>query len=220
MHFGRFVLAALFVAATSAAHAELFDFESTASTSTAAGHPGAFTSLVQLSGSLSVTFTRQGGGAFDVIDSTGFAAFSQFFPASFGVHSLDPFTDPGTASAFIANFSAPITSASLSFGDFGGDDDTMTLNAYSGLNGTGTLLASSVDAYGVQSFPLFDTISAKADGIRSLVFIGGSAGFPNSLYYDNLSVSTPEPGSLALFLGMGITATGLLRRRKKASNPA
>jgi len=220
MHFGRFVVVALFVAATSAAHAELFDFEATASTSTASGHPGAFTSLVELSGSLSATFTRQGGGAFDVVDSTGFPAFGQFFPASFGVHSLDPFADPGTPSAFIVNFSAPITSASLSFGDFGGDNDTMTLNAYSGLNGTGALLASSADAYGVQSFPLFDTISAKADGIQSLVFIGGSASFPNSLYYDNLSVSTPEPGSLALLLGIGVAATGLRWRRKKAPKPA
>ncbi len=54
---------------------------------------------------------------------------------------VDPFFDT-SASAFVANFSSSLSGFSFEFGDFDQDRDTLTLSAYSGLNGTGTLLGT------------------------------------------------------------------------------
>jgi hypothetical protein len=195
------------------AEAAVFNFEGDAATSSQSSHPGALTSLVQADSGLTITITRP-SSTFDIVN-TNFVNVS--FPPSFGTRSLDPFSADTSNTPFFVNLSAPATSVSIDYGDFGADSDTFLLQAFSGPNGTGTLLASATDVYGLLSFPIFHTVSLSAAGISSLEFIGGSPGFPNSVYYDNLVISTaavPEPASLILF-GSALAGLGIIRRRRK-----
>ncbi len=209
------------LAAASTVQAQTFNFEgATATTTFGSGFPGSLTTLPQTSGGVTATFTRP-GSAFDIVDTTTAPAGS--FPATFGNHSLSPFNDSSSATPFVVNFSAPLSSVSLDYGDFGGDSDTFTLNAFSGLNGTGTLLGTGSDNYGNTSLPIFDTISVSASNILSITLIGGGTSFPNSVYYDNIRVTVapvPEPGSIALLTGLSLTGAAFLRRRKTASKAA
>lgn len=197
----------------------LFDFESTPATfiSPPAGlRPGALSALSLTEGGLTLSLYRENQGRFDIVENAGNQAGK---PASFGDRSLDPFFQETVATAFIGNFSEGIFGVSIDFGDYGGDADSFTLEAYSGLDGTGGLLDSISVNYGGNTFPTFMTASLGGPfPARSIRFIGGSAGsFPNSLFYDNITAVTqaPEPATLWL-LG---TAAGLVaarRRRRQA----
>ena len=168
-----------------------------------------------------MSLSRQGGSRFDIVDAT-----SATFPSSFATRALDPFFDT-SASAFVANFSASLSGFSLEFGDFDGDRDRLTLSAYSGLNGTGTLLGTVTvnwnGDFGAGDPAAIASLSGLS-GIQSVVFIGGSSRFfPNSVYYDNFTATlefngVPEGGSSLLFLGCGLAGivfTGriIFRRR-------
>jgi PEP-CTERM motif len=204
----------------------VYDFENQAATSNggSTGHPGSLTSLSLTTSGLTMTLTRQGGTTFDVVDTTtGFVA-PQNFPASFGNRSLDPFSSETSSSAFVANFFSAVSSFSLQYGDFGGDSDVGTIQAFSGLNGTGTMLASATDTYGAASLPsVIDTFGVTATGIESVVFIAGSTGFPNSVYYDNITVtpaSVPEPTSLLLSSIAGLLVLGWRRSKRLITHVA
>lgn len=222
-------IAALGLAAAHPVYAQIttFDFESATATSNVNSHPGALRTLIQTSDGLTATFTRQGNAQgtaiFDVVDTPSYSSAGVSFPASWGTRSLDPFSARGNF-AFIVDFSSAITSASIDYGDFGGtangDYDTFTMQAYSGLGGTGTLLTTSTDTYGGKILPTFDTVSVSAADIRSITFIGGSPGnLPNSVYYDNLSVTTPAPEpSQTAALGMGVLGlAGLAVKARRRS---
>jgi hypothetical protein len=214
----------VFLLATGNAQADIvFGFEDQTATSgfNPTSHPGSYTSLTETVSGLTLTLTRQGVttvGRFDIFDTT---TSPSSFPSVWGTRTLDPFFDTSNTS-FVANFSSPISSFKLSYGDFGGDSDTASIMAFSGPNGTGTLLASNTDVYGTQSLPdQFDTFGVTAQGIRSVVFIGGSPSFPNSVYYDNLTVTQspttiPEPASLTL-LGLGVAGLALRSWRRRAA---
>ena len=92
------------------------------------------------------------------------------------------------------------------------------VNIYSGLNGTGTLLASVSLSANAQSgcsddtgYCHFDLATVDFDGKARSVSFGGDA--PNVLY-DNISLApVPEPETY-LLLAAGLAAVGVARRRR------
>jgi hypothetical protein len=58
-------------------------------------------------------------------------------------------------------------------------------------------------------------LSVSAPVIRSIRFVGGSTGFPNSIYFDNLTVIVPAPGALAL-----LSLAALAPRRRRSQQAA
>ncbi len=146
-------------------------------------------------------------------------------PASFGSHSLTPYLNQ-TNSAFIGSFSTTLSGVSISFGDFNPlDNDTFTLQAFSGINGTGTLVGSTTVNYGFGSSLPGDVGVASLSGLsgfQSIRFIGGGVLAPNSVFYDNISVQpVPEPGEIATWSALGVTLTlGIVRGRRRGARKA
>lgn len=90
---------------------------------------------------------------------------------------------------------------------------------YSGLNATGTLLASAslFGNAGIActgpAFCRFDLTSVQFAGVAQSVSFGG--GTPNVLFDDITITAVPEPGTVAL-LAAGLGVLGLLARRRRA----
>ena len=105
-----------------------------------------------------------------------------------------------------------------------------SVSVYSGLDGTGTLLASLTlpvtgDGAGVAgcagtNFCPFFPIGVSFSGTAESVNFSGTA---NQIAFDNVTLgastpgsgSTPEPGAFSL-LGLGLASLGMYARRKKA----
>lgn len=224
---GRFApvaLAALVFAslAPRAASADLVTFDFEAQTPTwnhpLGSRPGALNALMLTEAGLTATVTREGNRRFDVVRNV-VAPADQLKASAFGLSSLDPFFD-FKAGAFLIDFSTPIAKASVEMGDYGGDTDTLLLQAYSGAGATGMLLASqSLLLAGGGDTYSFLTLSVASDApIASLRLIGGVKNFGNSVFYDNLQVeSIPEPASVvALTIGMLGMGASRLRGRGRA----
>lgn len=184
------------------AGAQTFDFESSV---------GGTTIVVTDSG-LTVTLYRADGGSI--------GAFGPIGPASWGMVTLLAY--PTTIPGIIADFSAPVSFASIQSGDYNADDDLIEMTAYAGLGATGAVLDTDSVVYpAVKDIGSGDsdvvTLSVSAAGIQSVLFTETNA-FPDSVYWDNLVVTAapvvPEPGTLALLAGLGLPALALLRRRK------
>ncbi len=194
-----YVMAALLVAASSAAQAVpiVFDFESTPT--------GSSTSLVLNNSGLTLTIARIGGAAVEVATRTS-------YPASWGDRALSPFLNVG-GGAFLLTFSQAISSLSVDVGDFApSDSDSFTVTA-----GGQTASASQLATTG---FPTFTTLSLAGLNTTAAFFSGGSAAFPQSVFWDNIRVNLvptriPEPATL-LLLGIGLLSLGLSRRRQRA----
>lgn len=211
----------VFLAALPAAAAVVtFDFEAQSPTFTsppAGSRPGALTSLGITSSGLTLTITRESGIHFDLVSNTGNQTGK---PAGWGTVSLDPFFAESSNTAFILNFSAPITSFSVEAGDYGGDADTLVVQAFSAADLGGSLVGSSSTPYS-SSFPTITSGSAGGGSILSVRLIGGSPDFQNSMFYDNITVNTvggagvPEPGSWLLVCG-SLGGLALMRLRRRA----
>jgi hypothetical protein len=204
---------------SAAANAALFDFESETATFTGGARTGALTSLSLTDAGLTINISRPSSG-FDIVDNT--VAGQTGKPPTWGARSLDPFFNSGGAS-FLINFSQALSSFAVEFGDFGGDSvDNLVLQAFSGANGTGTLLASSSTPYSALTFPGFATASVTASGINSITMIGGTPSFVHSVFYDNIvaavqpAVGVPEPTSgllIAVALAALVVAHTIRRQR-------
>jgi hypothetical protein len=206
--------ALVFTAVQAQAALITYDFESAATTS-----GGALVVLAEAEGGVTMTLTREGGVPFDIADISGFGA-----PASYGARSLDPFIAEDSATAFIADFSTLISSFTIDAGDFTPSDiDNLLIEAYSGPNATGALLSVFLSPPCCVIGGGFQGLTGGVAGanIASVRFIGGSNIFPNSMYYDNITINTieqavPEPASL-LLLGSGLVG-GVRRWRKRRSD--
>ena len=215
------LLAITVVASPAAADLLLFDFEEFTATSQRIPtqvHPGALTMLASTRAGVTAVITRTGGEAFDVVECT-----QPDFPVLWGGRAIDPWYEPDTFDWFVATFSAPLVYAELQMTDFGGDDDTAFMEVYEGPDGTGPLLATVDQYWGMASSPDFAALSYTAEPgqeFQSIKFRGygvrasDAKHFPNSMYVDNLGViAMPEPATAAL-LGLGVITLFFRRRRR------
>ena len=223
MQKGLVFLAVGLIASAASADIILFDFESEPVDGISNGNLTELTVLDAASG-LSVEISRSSGVGFDVLNGPAVPDTDNSYPASFGDQALSPFANFTESDFFVANFSSNVISVSIDAGDFAEDPDTITLQAFSGLNGTGTIVDTDVTSFtgnltlSGNGDPNNDpvTASVSGEGIQSITFVGfGGSDFPNSVFFDNLRVSTapiPEPGSATLLL---LSASSLIVRRKR-----
>lgn len=198
----------LVVAISSLSFGQIFDFESQAGTESPTG---ALTSLSMTDAGLTMVITRQGGTAFDIVENINSQSGK---PASWGRMSLTPFIN-ANGGAFILDFSTGIDFFTAEAGDYGADSDVISIEAWSGLGGTGTLIAIAAPTYGTAAFPTIATGGGLIGGTAlSIVLKGGSTDFADSLFWDNIqaTAAVPEPASFAI---LGIGALALLRRKRK-----
>lgn len=192
-------LAAAAVAAfafTGSASAALFDFEAEAD-----GDKGPV--LVQSDSGVTMTITRLGGESIEVASRSS-------YPGSWGMHALSPFLDH-FGGAFLLTFSTPISSIKVDVGDFApSDDDSFTLTAGSGMD--------SGSQSGSDGFPTFHTLMVDGVSTTTAVLSGGSASFPQSVFWDNIEVTpVPEPSTYAL-LAVGLAGVGFVARRRRPAD--
>jgi len=170
-----------------------FDFEDLAAT--ALPRSGALSILSLSKSGLKADITRP-SGRFDVIANVG----SQTKPSAYGLRSLDPFVQESAATPFVVNFTTPVRSVAVDMGDYGQDSpDTLTVRAYSGPNATGTLIGTATGSLPTLQGNPFNSrrlqVTSNSD-IKSLQMIGGTPSFPNSVFYDNLTVTAHPIASI------------------------
>ncbi len=157
-----------------------------------------------------------------VMDITGIPSGSLDCPCSTGEGPF-PLTRAlvyGDQVSLTVNFANAIAAIGMLTGDhydpFG--TDPITIQAFTGLNGTGTSLGS------VQSFPrnyqlgysYFMGLASTTNDIRSIVLTDGFSGTSDGVDLDNFQIAmvgVPEPATLGV-LAMGVVGMLGLRRRR------
>jgi hypothetical protein len=200
------LLAGIGFAAPAAADTIVYDFEDLAATGTS----GAYTSLSMTVSGVTLTLSRSSGAAFDITDVGG-------RPGGWGGRSLDPFSSLPPGDRWVATFSTEVTSLHLEFGDFGGDDDGPVASAV----WDGPDLRGNQGQGGSFAFPSFGSTNYAGTGLTlDYAEFGSGGSSPNSLYWDNIKVTTattaappvPEPATLVL---VGLGALEFARRRAR-----
>ena len=197
----------------SAATSVFFDLEDLA--------PAAGLSTLTLTDpAVTATITR-GGQAFDVVDLSAGSATSPIEMRSIVASGDVPAT--GVDAPFVVDFSTLVSSFGVDLGDFGDDDDSLVLTAYSGPGATGTVIATdTADLPNVGTAFQFVSLLVEGDGIGSVSFIGGSLG-DNSTAVDNIGIAVPDAGGAAVVplpagalaaIPTGLIALGVVRRRR------
>lgn len=214
----RTAIIGLVALAAGTACAGTITFESVAATA----NTGALTTLSLPDGDgVTATFTRLGPvSRFDV-----WTLFGNPRPASWGTRSLSPFfAQGGSSDMFLVNFTAPgriITGVRIEYGDYGGDTGNVRFQAFSGANGGGATLSNQTQFWNGDFFvgsPAGVFAAASATPILSLKFWGEQGSFNNSLYWDNLEITSipenviPLPHAAGMALA-GIGVLGVRRRR-------
>jgi hypothetical protein len=172
-----------FVRAGTTGGSALFDFEDQQTSS------GSLSTLTLSNNGTSATIT-QSGQTFDIVDLS-----AQSGASAFGARSLTSTAASGTP--FMVDLSQPVSSFSAQIGDFGSATiDTLTMTAFSGHGGTGTMLGTQTTM-----LPLLDattlafkSIEVDAAGIESVQIMGGPSG-SNSAFYDNFGVTVASSGT-------------------------
>ena len=142
----------------------------------------------------------------------------------------------GSADGLRINFSTPVSAFGFNFdpdAGFAGTD--FTLVVFEGLTQTtfsnGTLTNAASTAQNDGTAPFFGIQDAGGNAITSILLSGAAAANPSpgssfnnrpndfavGLLRFNITATVPEPGNIALLLGMTVTGAGYFSRRKRAA---
>lgn len=140
-----------------------------------------------------------------------------------GVHAASNFLSGGPGNKTLTiSFNTAVLGVLLGTVDYfdNNPNDLMTITAFSGAGGTGSVIGSAVSVN--QNFQnnneYFMGISDSSNSILSLVFSYSGSGTGDTIGIDDIRFATggnsvPEPGSLAL-IGLGLAGLAAARRRK------
>ncbi|HYF14493.1 MAG TPA: hypothetical protein VD971_05395 [Phycisphaerales bacterium] len=180
------------------------------------GHPDGPLSSGLYAGTNGVTLTENAPRG--VVHSTGATGGTIAAPVSTGeglrTGMFGALVGYGVNWSVTATFAGPVAGAGFMTVDYFNpwNDNTMTIAAYDGPDGTGNLLGSyNAAAYCFQlNYTYFLGITSDAADIRS-VRISCNGFYGDGLYLDHLAYSVPAPGAAAI-LGFG---AAVMRRRRR-----
>jgi hypothetical protein len=116
-----------------------FDFENESPTfNPPSSRRGVLDNFSDIKSGLKITIGR-GRSSFDIVANVR----QQRKNRSFGQRSLDPFVRQKNTTPFIVGFSKKVYSVSIEMGDYGDDNDILSLQAFSSKNGSGQPIASN-----------------------------------------------------------------------------
>jgi hypothetical protein len=141
-----------------------------------------------------------------------------------GLHPASNYLEDGSgASSLTISFTTPVLGAGLYVVDYfdPNTSESLTIDAYTGANGTGSLLGSfSAVSFNFQPNNMyFMGVASDAANIGSIVFSdfnGGSGdvmGIDNIVFATGQTSSVPDAGSSFALLGLAMSGMAFLRRK-------
>jgi hypothetical protein len=143
-----------------------------------------------------------------------------------GLHAASNYLlDDNSVGNLIMSFSTPVLGAGLftidHYNPYG--NNPLAIQAYSGANGTGTLLGSfDSAAYNFQpDHKYFMGVASDTADIGSIVYIHGSVGMNDIVGIDDIQIATgrssvPDSACTMLLLGTALSGLATLRRKLKS----
>jgi hypothetical protein len=164
---------------------------------------------------LTLSLTPSAGVTLGLADESTFAYLGVPL-ATVGHQSAFDFGLGNSIGPIFANFSAGVSDFSLlAYKIAGTYAPVISLTAYSGLNGTGTVLGSTSGSFGGLNYQAGSFSLTGLAGAQSFAFAADTRG---NVWFDNFSATAtapvPEPATWAMMvLGFGV-AGGAMRRRR------